>query len=223
MPRGEEGDQRGDLVHGPEAPDRDPTHEIARIRDHRRVDERRGQRVGRDAELRVLVGDRLHEGHDTGLARRVGCDAARSAGLARARADPDDSAVARLAHRRKGPARAQEGAGQVDGHRPVPQLPCRLLERDDREDTGIEDEHARGAQLRLDPREGRLHGRLVAHVADDPQDARVGGRLQVQRCDLRAIASEDLRDPLADPPTGACHDGHSATQPLDLDHSLRSS
>ena len=50
----------------------------------------------------------------------------------------------------------------------------------------------------------------------------MGRRLEVECGDLRAVAGQDLGDPLADPAPGAGDDRHAIGQALHLDHPVSS-
>ena len=145
---------------------------------------------------------------------------------------------------RDGRARAVEGAVQMDGehppplvvaeaheriegrrHRPVGRLGPLALEQggDAAQVLGADrarvvDEDVHRSELRLDPGEGGVHGRAVAHVADErdavpaghPQRLLGALRAYVEHRDARAVPSQPKADGASDARCTAGHDGHGA-------------
>ena len=68
----------------------------------------------------------------------------------------------------------------------------------------------------FDVAEGAVDGRLVAHVAGDPEKPIVGRRLEVEAGDARSVLVQHFGDAVADAPRRAGDYGHSVLEPIDV-------
>ncbi len=155
-------------------------------------------------------GERVSEGHDAALGRRIG----ERVGLRHVRAgrgDGDDGAAGCL---EVGGQRAgqQEGRGQVDGEHAVPRVQARRRHGLELRDAGVGDERVDAPEAAAGDRNHPLDVALDPHVAADAdatdlgRDLLGGVRIHVGAGDGPAHMGEVTGDPCADAVRGARHD-----------------
>jgi hypothetical protein len=133
--------------------------------------------------------------------------------------DIDDGPAALLHRLVQALARHQETAGQVGLHHGIPALGGDVLERRRKLPTRVVDQRVDAAVLGVDLRHQRLHGSLVADVADvgmrgatglDNLGAHGGELVGVapHQCHRRAERGQFVRGTAADAAATARHDRH---------------
>ena len=150
----QECDPAGDLLGLAEAPDWDPSDDLAehflRHRgDHVGVDVPRSDGVDRDAVSRAFLRQRLGEAVDAGLGGGI-IDLPVLARLAVDRADVDDAAVATADHAVEHGLCHVEAAAEVRIDHVLPLLVVHSLHRRIARDSGVVDQHVDRPELRFD-------------------------------------------------------------------------